>query len=284
MQIVKPLALITGGASGIGLALAQEFARRGYDLLIVSRDRQRLDLAAQQINASTGANVDVLARDLTDRQATDDLRSYLAGTRRNVDVLVQSSGAFAAGPIAELSADDMAQLFAINVIAQQAVLRAVLPGMLASRSGRILNVGSLAGLSPTPRLAAYGASKAAVAAATQALRQELRGTGVTVSLLLPGLVRTDLVTRSTQSRVVGLAYRLATSPRTVAVCAYRGTLAGDAVIVPGLSARLLHYGMKLVPYGIKGRLFASIVGAASGSEAGTPAAGSPKLRTDVHGN
>lgn len=269
--MAKTVALVTGGSSGIGLAIAREFARRGHALVLVARAPDRLSIAAAELRQCGASAVATHSIDLAEPLAESRMRTVVQDHEMPVDILVNSAGAFESRPVIDTTCESIGATFALNVAGLHASVRAILPGMLERRRGNILNVGSLAGLVPTPTFAAYGASKAFVQSYSLALRQELRGTGVTVSVLAPGLVSTDLVTRAAVSEVARWAYRLSSSPETVALCAYRGMVAGDAVIVPGLSSRLLWYGMRLLPATSNARILAALT-AMTGQTAGGQAA------------
>jgi uncharacterized protein len=165
-------AVVTGASSGIGAALADELAARGYSLIIVARRAELLNALASRLSSEHGVQVEVRAVDLSDPAARAPLAAELA--ERDISVLCNNAGVATFGPVAELDHDverDLVQL-------------------LARRSGGILITGSAAGNLPVPNNATYAASKAFVNSFAESLRGELSGTGVNVTLLAPGPVRT----------------------------------------------------------------------------------------------
>lgn len=181
-------AVVTGASSGIGEALAAELAARGHSLILVARRGELLEALAQRLTDAHGVTVEVRAVDLSDRDARAVLTAELAD--RPVSILCNNAGIATFGPIAELDPGYERDQVELNAVAVHDLTLAVLPGMLARNSGGILMVGSAAGNMPIPNNATYAASKAFVNTFSESLRGELAGTGVHVTLLAPGPVRT----------------------------------------------------------------------------------------------
>ena len=182
-------AVVTGASSGIGEALAADLASRGHSLILVARRGVVMESLAGTLRDTYGVEVDVRACDLSDRDARADLVTELSG--REVSVLCNNAGIATFGPVAGLDpAYERAQV-ELNAVAVHDLTLAVLPGMIERGSGAILMVGSAAGNMPIPHNATYAASKAFVNTFSESLRGELKGTGVNVTLLAPGPVRTE---------------------------------------------------------------------------------------------
>jgi len=180
---------VTGASSGIGEALATDLASRGHSLILVARRGEVMESLAGTLRDKHGVEVDVRACDLSDRDARATLVTELSG--REISVLCNNAGIATFGPVAELDpAYERAQV-ELNAVAVHDLTLAVLPGMLERKSGAILMVGSAAGNMPIPHNATYAASKAFVNTFSESLRGELKGTGVNVTLLAPGPVRTE---------------------------------------------------------------------------------------------
>lgn len=185
-------AVVTGASSGIGMALARELARRGYSLLLVARSEDVLTELAEELRTEHGVEAEVRAVDLSDRAARQPLVDELE--TREISVLCNNAGIATFGKLAELDPAYERKQLELNAVAVQDLTLAVLPGMIARHSGAILMVGSAAGNSPVPNNATYAGSKAFVNTFSESLRGELRGTGVNVTLLAPGPVRTHTPT------------------------------------------------------------------------------------------
>ncbi len=275
----RPAALVTGGSSGIGLALAHELVRRGHPVVLVARDVDRLARAAAGLAQAQGATVTAVPLDLAAPDAAKALTGELSGRGLQIGILINNAAMFSSGDVVGASAGQVAEIVRLNVVALDELTRAFLPAMVARGEGLILNVGSLAGLAPVPGMAAYSASKAFVHSYSLALREELIGTGVKVSLLAPGFVGTGFATQERSSRLMQWIYRRATRPETVALCAYRGMMSGEPVIVPGLSGRLIWYTMGLIPARARAR-FVRWCGQIM-RRASTPAVGADGAHADV---
>ena len=192
-------AVVTGASSGIGMALARVLADRGHSLILVARRGEVLEALAEELRTRCGVDVQVRAADLASAEATARLCDELKA--RDISILCNNAGIATFGPVAELDADYERAQVLLNVNAVHDLTLAVLPRMVERGSGGILMVGSAAGNMPIPNNATYAATKAFVNTFSESLRGELRGTGVHVTLLAPGPVRTQAPTEEEASIV-----------------------------------------------------------------------------------
>ena len=241
-------AVVTGASSGIGAELARELARRGHSLILVARRADRLADLAREITAEHGVTVDVRATDLADRAARRALAGELAA--RPVDVLCDNAGFGTFGRLHSLDPAREQDEVEVNVVAVHDLLLAVLPGMVTRRAGAVLITGSTAGNQPLPGNATYAASKAFANSLAEALHSELKGTGVSCTLLAPGPVRSEF------TRVAGIAQVDSTVPGLlwedaahVARQAVIGMDRGARRVTPGLPARAMNLS-QFVPRGL----------------------------------
>ena len=189
-------ALVTGASSGIGLELARLFAHDGYDLILVARSVEKLDRLGAELSARHGIRARTVGADLGSPDAPGAIAETLKQAAVRIDVLVNNAGYGVHGPFAKTELQTELDLLRVNVVALTHLTKLLLPTMLARRAGRILNVASTAGFQPGPLMAVYSASKAYVLSFSEALAEELAGTGVTVTTLCPGPVLTGFQARA----------------------------------------------------------------------------------------
>ena len=183
-------ALITGASSGIGAHYAEQLAQRGYDLILVARDRQRLDALAQRLTDATRQSVQVLPADLADPAALAQVERTLREDA-SLTLLVNNAGMGTHTPLLQSDPAQMTRMIALNVTALTQLTYAAVPAFVARGRGAIINVSSIVSLAPELLNGVYGGSKAYVTAFTQALQRELVGTGVRAQAVLPGATATD---------------------------------------------------------------------------------------------
>lgn len=190
-----PTVLITGASSGIGTVYAERFARRGHDLVLVARDKGRLDALAERLRHDTGVAIDVLPADLTQRS---DLATVEARLRDDacIGILINNAGIAQSGGFTEQSADSIEQLITLNTLALTRLAAAVAPRLANAGEGAIINIGSVVGLAPEFGMSVYGASKAFVLFLSQGLSLELTPKGVYVQAVLPAATRTEIWERA----------------------------------------------------------------------------------------
>jgi len=256
-MIVEPMkgkALITGASSGIGLELAKLFAADGYDLVLVARRRERLDALRREVTERHRVRCDVIPSDLASPGAAEGIVRQLDGASGGVDVLVNNAGFGALGPFAAMDAEAARRMIQVNVAALTDLTRLLLPGMVARRRGRILNVASTAGFAPGPLMAVYYATKAYVISLSEALTEELRGSGVTVTVLCPGPTRTEFqaVANMGTARLFRLPGVMDAAP--VALAGYRGLMAGKRMVVPGWTNLVLPLAIRFSPRALVARV------------------------------
>jgi len=229
-------ALITGASSGIGEALAHRFAREGYNLVLVARSAGKLRDLAQALSAAHGIKTWVSAADLTQRDAARKLAAAMRRARRPIDVLVNNAGVLALGSFIDMPAERHRQLIDLNVAGLTAMLAHFVPPMVARGEGRVLNVASIAAFQPLPSLATYAATKAYVLSLTESLSEELKGTGVTVTALCPGITATNMVTsaRKAHRELAGLPDFMVGGADAVADDGYDACLSGEVIRIPGV--------------------------------------------------
>lgn len=235
-------ALVTGASSGIGRELARGLAERGAELIVVGRSLGRLEELARELR-SRGAVVTVLESDLGQPEATSDLVRELGARGLSVDHYVGCAGFGAVGAVAALSGERARELLQVNVVALAELTHALLPAMLERKSGGVLLVASAVGHFPLPFMADYAASKAFVLSFGRALSQELRGSGVSCTVLCPGTVPTGFQATAGFSERAGILPG-ALSARAVAEQALRAYAGGVREVVPGLATGL---GVRLAP-------------------------------------
>lgn len=188
-------ALITGASSGIGAIYAERLARRGYDLVLVARDQQRLLSLSQQLAAQTGRKVEALQADLSVKAGMAKVEERLAADK-TLALLVNNAGLGATAPLVDSGIDAMDDMIQLNVVALTRLTRAALPGLLARGQGAIINIASIVALAPELLNGVYGGTKAYVLAFTQSLHHEVGAKGVQVQAVLPGAISTPFWSRA----------------------------------------------------------------------------------------
>ncbi|POA76370.1 SDR family oxidoreductase [Pseudomonas sp. DP16D-R1] len=188
-------ALVTGASSGIGAVYAQRLAARGFDLLLVARDLQRLEEAATQLRAEHGVQVEVLKADLTQKEDVLKLEQRLRSDS-SINLLLNNAGVAADGLLANADTDQLERLIQLNVTTVTRLASAAAASFAKAGRGTIINIASVVALFPERFNATYSASKAYVLSLTQSLNAELDGTGVKVQAVLPGVTRTEIWERS----------------------------------------------------------------------------------------
>jgi len=245
---LRPLTLITGGSQGIGKALAFEFARTGHDLLLISRNGEKLEKAAEQIRQKHDVQVHILALDLCHMEACDKIVSFLAEQNAYCENLVNNAGFGLAGSFASAPPQAVRAMIELNVRALTDLSRLFLPDMLERGKGGILNVSSMGGLIPGPYQAAYYASKAYVISLTQALSWECVGTGVHISTLAPGPVRTQFHANMGARSELYVKAGAGISAQKAARMGYTGFKCGQCLIIPSFLGQFGALALKILPH------------------------------------
>ena len=238
-------AVVTGASSGIGQELARLLNRNGYELTLVARSADALDQLAAEFGGAT-----VVAVDLADPESI----GTVVSSTPEADVLVNCAGFGEFGAFADTDPARLDSMVALNVRALTDLTRAYLPGMLERKRGRVLNVASTASFQPGPLMATYFATKAYVLSLSEALHEETRGTGVSVTALCPGPTASGF---QSAANLVGsklFAGRKLPTSRSVAKFGYRAMCKGRAVAVPGVRNKVLAGSIRIMPRPIVRRL------------------------------
>lgn len=247
MVASKKWVLITGASSGIGKALASEFAAKGYNLFLTSQDELPLHQVAAQCRQQYNIETQAYVADLTCFESVDGLIAALFAPPIEVEFLVNNAGFGVGG---EFLRTDLAQelnLLNVQLAAMLKLTKAVLPQMIARKKGRILNVASVYSFAPVPFQAVYSATKAFLLTFSEALGEELKHTGVTVTTLCPGTTQTEFRARA------GIAQKnkaAGASPEAVAKIAVRQALKGKRLVVPGFANRVFVFFTRRLPVSV----------------------------------
>jgi len=246
IEATRPLALVTGESSGIGAELARELARDGYDLVLTARSVAPLRALADQLEAH-GASSAVIPADLGQPGGVPELVKAVEAGGREIEVLINNAGLGAIGRFDQMEPQRIGDMLQVNIVALTELTRLLLPGMVARRRGKVLLVASTASFQPGPRMAVYFATKAYVLSFGEALAYELRGSGVTVTVLCPGATATNFFKTAGANDI---ALRPTMSAAEVARIGYRALKAGRRVAVAGLLNRVLAVGGRLAPHSL----------------------------------
>jgi len=246
----RPLALVTGASGGIGAALARELARHGHDLVLAARGVAAMEALAAELREG-GAGATVIAADLARPGAAASLADEIAQRGFAIDALVNNAGLGAAGRFDRCDPVRIGEILQVNIVALTELTRLLLPGMIARGHGRVMLVASVAGFQPGPHMAAYFASKAYVLSLGEALAYELRGTGVSVTVLCPGATATNFFTTAgNDNSIMARHLRRMMPAEDVARLGYRGLAAGRRVVITGAMNRLVALAGRFMPHRI----------------------------------
>jgi len=261
---VPKTALITGASSGIGLELAQLFAHDGYRLVVVARNRGALRDLGDELHSRFGVEVRVVPKDLCHPSAPVELYQELQEAGIALDVLVNNAGFGGSGPFLRTDWDIEAEMIQVNIVALVHLTKLFLP-QIRARGGKLLNVGSVAAFLPGPFTAIYYASKAFVLHFTEALAEELSGTGTTVTCLCPGPVQTNFQKRAHVGGSSRANQRLLMNVHEVARLGYEGMKEGRRVVIPGWKNQLLTNALRVVPRNTVAKMVGRMYAAAKNS-------------------
>jgi uncharacterized protein len=242
----RKTALVTGASFGIGLELARIFAREGHDLVLVARSADKLRQLAAELERAHSARSLILATDLTEPGAAAYVLDQTTRAQIVVDILVNNAGFGQYGFFAENDLEECLRQIQLNVSTLTHLTRLYLPEMIARKEGRILNVASTAAFQPGPLMAVYFATKAYVLHLSEALANELQGSGVTVTCLCPGATATEFHKRAnaTEMRLLKMG---SMDPKTVAEDGYRAMMAGKPVVISGFRNWLVAQSVRFSP-------------------------------------
>jgi len=228
----KGTAAVTGASSGIGAIYADRLARRGYDLLLVARDRRKLDELAARLRTETGRSVETVAANLTDRA---DLLSveHRISTDRSMTMLVNNAGVGANGPVLETDVQAMEQMISLNVTALTRLTYAAVASFVRQGGGAIINIASVVAIAPEVLNGVYGGSKAFVLAFSQALQKELASENIHVQAVLPGATATDFW-ETAGATISQLPSETVMNPAVMVDAALAGFDLGELITIPSL--------------------------------------------------
>lgn len=239
-------ALITGASSGIGYELAKLFARDGYNLVLVARNKDPLERVAGQLTHAYGVMVKTILKDLSRPESPNELYDELKRESIEIDLLVNNAGFGTYGFFSETDLDTELAMMHLNIVSLTHLTKLFVKPMLGKRKGRVLNVASTAAFQPGPLMSVYYATKAYVLLFSEALANELCGSGVTVSVLCPGPTQTEF--RSRAGMEASKLYEFGSmNAAAVARIAYRGLRNHRTIIIPGLKNKVLVFAVRFAP-------------------------------------
>lgn len=255
--VTKPLTLITGGSSGIGAAMATEFAEAGHNLLLIGQDQARLGAVVDRVSGLGEGEVLSIALDLTDLTLHQLIDELLLLKGYHVEVLINNAGIGERDDFLTSSFEDLKAVVDLNIDVLTALSHRYLPGMVQRGEGALLNISSIGGLAPGPYNAVYYASKAYVTNLTEALANEVRGRGVYIAAVLPGPTKTPFHYKINGQNSLYHYVLWRMKPRAVARSVHRALLMGHwAVVTPGIVYAAFGLFLRVVP----GSLLAPFMG------------------------
>ena len=251
-------AVVTGASGGIGEAIAHRLAARGHGLVLVARSGDKLDALAAALARGHGIETRTIALDLGTRDAADRVAAELAEAGIVPAILVNNAGFGLYGKHADTALDDEQAMLDLNIVALTRLTKRLLPGMLAARRGRIVNVASTAAFQPGPYMAVYFATKAYVLSYSEALAEELDCTGITVTALCPGPTTSGFQDRAAMHASGLLKHGTMARAEDVADYALRAMDRGQRVAIHGVANQVMTWSLRFLPRRTVTKLVASL--------------------------
>lgn len=247
------MALITGATSGIGRELTKLFAADNYDLILIARNKDELVNFAKELQGKHDIFIKVIAKDLSKPDAAKEIYKELEKESLTVDVLINSAGFGTAGNFWEIDVEEETNEITLNVLSLTMLTKFLLPNMVKQKSGKILNIASVAAFFPGPLMSVYYGTKAYVLSFSEGIREELRGTGVSVTVLAPPPLNTGFAKRAQVKNKHSFDNAKMTAEQ-VAQIGYEALMAGKDLIVPGWLNKIESLASRLAPYTLSARV------------------------------
>jgi len=255
---MKKTVLITGASRGIGKELAEIFAAQGYRLLLVAKETTELEEVQLNLQKRFKSEIKILTVDLNQTESVNAVNKAFADEFPQLDILINNAGFGVAKEFQAMEVQEITSLVEVNITALTKLTHLILPHMLAKKSGKILNVASIAAFMPGPYMSVYYATKAYVLSFSLSLYEECKRSNISISTLCPGITRTAFMTESgLMNTSLGSHFiiRMMT-PKAVADVAYKGLMNNKRVIIPGVLNRLNVFFMWLMPSKLVGKVIA----------------------------
>jgi uncharacterized protein len=249
---MENIAVITGASKGIGKAFADIFAKNGYSLVLIARHQDELETLQKELRQKYACDVKVLAVDLAQPSFADTIMAALQADLANIEVLVNNAGYGLAKKFDEMPEQDVDGI--VNVLALSKLAYKILPFMVKKKRGKILNVASTAAYLPGPYMAVYYASKAYVLSFSQAIYEEYKGDGITISVLCPGVTKTFFQARAGMQGLSVLKLFPSMTAEEVAAIGYHGLMKNKRVIISGILNKLIVMSLFFTPSFISAKI------------------------------
>ena len=245
--MTRRFALITGASSGIGKELARLLARGGYDLLAVARNKQALESLKDELYARYGTEVHILAFDLAHQNSALKVAEAAAALPGRVEILVNNAGIGDYSFLADADWHRISQMINLNIYTPTYLTKLILPQMLKAKNGRILNVASTAAFFPGPLMSVYYASKSYLRSFSLGLARELKGTGISVTVLFPGGTDSKFFKRAGMEKSRLAAKKRLANAYEVAQFGYEKMMEGKKIAIPGAGGKIMALLSRLLP-------------------------------------
>jgi len=248
--------LVTGASRGIGYELARIFAGTGFDVVLVARSEDELEENAEYFRERFGVEADVIPADLSDPDAPREIYEECQERDLAVTVLVNNAGFGTTGDFVDIDPERAMDEIQVNVSALTHLTRLFLPEFVEREAGGVLNVASGAAFVPGPKMAVYYATKSYVLSFSEAISEEVRPHGISVTALCPGPVDTGF--QEVAGNEEATLNVVTKDPRTVARAGYRGLMEGERIVIPGLWLKLGYYASRIAPRSVSRKLVGAL--------------------------
>ena len=253
-------ALITGASGGIGYELAKLLAKDNYNLVLVARSEEKLQQLKMDLETGYKISAKVITKDLSKMGAVDEICNELEKEKIAIDILINNAGFGDFGKFTETNWQKEAEMIQLNILTLTHLTKLFLKGMIERKSGKILNLASIASFQPCPLMAVYGATKAYVLSFSEAIANELKGTGVTVTALCPGPTKTNFFKAAGNEDSKLVKGKKIPTSKEVAKCGYEAMKKGETVVIHGLKNRILASSIRFAPRNLVTKISRKVIG------------------------